>query len=84
MFTWLSIRCSQLEGLLTSKGNRPFGTFEALLHQQEAEEAATNERAKIVHSRKDLKAKVKCAKAVMKAKYDYRGGHSGSQGDKVQ
>ena len=45
--------------------------FEALLHQQEAEEAATNERAKIVHSRKDLNAKVKCAKAVMKAKYDY-------------
>ena len=46
--------------------------FEASLYQQEAEEAATNERAKIVHSRKDLKAKVKCARAVMKAKYDYR------------
>ena len=46
--------------------------FEASLHQQEAEEAAANERVKIVHSRKDLNAKVKCAKAVMKAKYDYR------------
>ena len=46
--------------------------FEASLHQQEAEEAAANERAKIVHSRKDLNAKVKCAKAVMKARYDYR------------
>ena len=46
--------------------------FEALLHQREAEEAATNERAKIVHSRKDLNARVKCAKAVMKAKYNYR------------
>ena len=46
--------------------------FEASLHQQEAEEAATIERAKIVHSRKDLNAKVKCTKAVMKAKYNYR------------
>ena len=46
--------------------------FEASLHQQEAKEAVANERAKIVHSRKDLNAKVKCAKAVMKAKYDYR------------
>ena len=31
-----------------------------------------NERAKIIHSRKDLDAKVGCTKAVMKAKYDYR------------
>ena len=46
--------------------------FETLLHQQEAEEATANERAKIVHSRKDLNTKVKCAKAVMKAKYNYR------------
>ena len=46
--------------------------FEVLLHQWEAEEATTNERAKIVHSRKDLNAKVKCAKVVMKATYDYR------------
>ena len=46
--------------------------FEASLHQQEAEEATANERAKIVHSRKDLNAKVKCAKVVMKAKYKYR------------
>ena len=46
--------------------------FEASLHQQEAKEAAANERAKIVHPRKDLNAKLKCTKAVMKAKYDYR------------
>ena len=46
--------------------------FEALLHQQEAEEAVANEKAKIIHSRKDLDAKVGCAKVVMKAKYDYR------------
>ena len=31
-----------------------------------------NERAKIIHSRKDLDAKVRCTKVVMKAKYDYR------------
>ena len=46
--------------------------FETLLHQWEAEAAAANERAKIVHSRKDLKARVKCAKVVMRAKYKYR------------
>ena len=33
---------------------------------------AANKRAKIVYSRKDLNAKVRCTKAVMKAKYDYR------------
>ena len=46
--------------------------FQASLHQQEAEAATTNERAKIVHSRKDLQARVKCTKAVMRAKYDCR------------
>ena len=46
--------------------------FEASLHQQEAEEATTNERARIVHSRNDLNGKVRCTKAVMKAKYEYR------------
>ena len=46
--------------------------FEALLKQQEAEEAAANERARIFYSRSDLNAKVKCTKAVMKAKYEYR------------
>ena len=46
--------------------------FETLLHQQEAEAAAINERAKIVHLRKDLQARVKCTKAVMRAKYNYR------------
>ena len=46
--------------------------FEASLHQWEAEAVAANERAKIVHSRKDLQARVKCAKVVMRAKYNYR------------
>ena len=46
--------------------------FEASLHQREAEAAAANEKAKIAHSRKELQARVKCTKAVMKAKYDYR------------
>ena len=46
--------------------------FEAPLHQWEAEAAAANERVKIVHSRKDLQARVKCTKAVMRAKYNYR------------
>ena len=40
--------------------------------QEEAEEAATNERAKIIHSRKNLNAKVECTKEVMAAKYNYR------------
>ena len=46
--------------------------FKALLKQQEAKETAANKRARIVHSRSDLSTKVKCAKAVMKAKYEYR------------
>ena len=46
--------------------------FKASLQQQEAVEATTNERAKIVHLRKDLNARVKCTKVVMKAKFDYR------------
>ena len=31
----------------------------------------TNEKAKVTHSRRDLRARVKCAKAMMKAKYEY-------------
>ena len=46
--------------------------FDGSLCQQEAKEAMANERAKIFHSRKDINAKVKCVKVVMKAKYDYR------------
>ena len=46
--------------------------FEALLCQREAEAATVNERGKIAHSRKDLQARVKCAKVVMRAKYNYR------------
>ena len=46
--------------------------FKVSLHQQEAEEAMANKRAKNFHSRRDLDVKVGCAKVVMKAKYDYR------------
>ena len=46
--------------------------LKASLHQRGAEKATANERAKIVHLRKDLDAKVKCTTVVMKAKYDYR------------
>ena len=41
------------------------------LHQREAETAAANEKAKVAHSKRDLRARVKCAKAMMKAKYKY-------------
>ena len=51
---------------------RAIWDYEASLHQWEAETAAANERAKIAHSRKGLQARVKCAKAVMRAKYDYQ------------
>ena len=46
--------------------------FEVSLHQLEAETSAINVKAKVAHSRRDLRAKVKCAKTVIKAKYDYR------------
>ena len=46
--------------------------FEASMCQQEAKEAVANERAKVIHSRKNLDAKVGCAKVVMEAKYNYR------------
>ena len=57
--------------------------YEVSLHQWEAKTAAANERAKIAHSRKGLQARVKCAKAVMRAKYDYSGGCSRGQGHPV-
>ena len=46
--------------------------FRVSLCQEEAEEAAANERAKIIHSRKNVNAKVECTKEVMAAKYNYR------------
>ena len=57
---------------LECKRQRAIWDFEASLHQWEAEAAAANERAKIVHLRKDLQARVKCTKVVMRANYDYR------------
>ena len=41
------------------------------MHQREAETATANEKAKVTHSRRDLRARVKCARAMMKAKYKY-------------
>ena len=43
-----------------------------LLHWNEAEEAAANERARVHHSQGVLNAKVECTKTVMEAKYKYR------------
>ena len=43
-----------------------------LLCQNEAKEAAANEKAKVLHSQEVLDAKVDCAKAVLEAKYNYR------------
>ena len=43
-----------------------------LLHQNEAKEAAANERARVHHSWEVLNTKVDCAKAVLEAKYKYR------------
>ena len=45
--------------------------YKASLHQLEVETTATNAKAKVVRSRRDLRARVKCAKIVIKAKYDY-------------
>ena len=42
------------------------------MHQLEAETTTTNAKAKIVCSRRDLRARVKCTKIMIKAKYNYR------------
>ena len=42
------------------------------LCQNEAEDAAANEKAKVLHSREILNTKVECTKAVLEAKYKYR------------
>ena len=44
--------------------------FEASLHQREEEAATANKKAKVTQSRRDLEARVKGTKAVMKAKHD--------------
>ena len=72
MPTWLSIICFPIRKSLDLERQQAIWDFEALIHQWEAKETATKEIAKFVHSKKDLNARVKCAKAVMKAKYDYR------------
>ena len=46
--------------------------FETLLHQHEVEAVATNEEAKVARSQRDLQARIKCAKVIMKVKLDYR------------
>ena len=51
---------------------RAIKEFEVALCQWEAERAATNEKAKSIHSRKELNTRVKCATVVMKAKHNYR------------
>ena len=54
------------------KGQWAIWEFKTSLHQQEAKEAVANKKAKIIHSRKNLNAKVGCAKAVREAKYNHR------------
>ena len=46
--------------------------FETSLHQREVEAMATNKKAKVACSWRDLHARIKCTKAIMKAKLDYR------------
>ena len=46
--------------------------FETSLCQHEVEAVATNEEAKVAHSQRDLQARIKCAKVIMKAKLNYR------------
>ena len=43
-----------------------------LLCQNKAKEAVANEKAKVLHSREVLDAKVDCTKAVLEAKYNYK------------
>ena len=57
--------------------------FEASLHQREAEVAATNKKAKVTHLRRDLGAKVKCAKARDEGQIQILYGHSKGQGGEV-
>ena len=45
------------------------------LHQNEAEEAAANKKAKVLHLCVVLDTKVDCAKVVLEVKYSYRCGH---------
>ena len=46
--------------------------FEATLCRDKAKETAANEKAKTIHSRKNLNVKVGCTKVVMEAKYNYQ------------
>ena len=45
--------------------------FEVSLHQLEVETTADNVKATVTHLRRDLRTRVKCAKTIIKAKYDY-------------
>ena len=56
---------------LDLKRQQAIQNFDASLCQEEAKEATTNKKAKIIHSRKNLNTKVECTKAVMEAKYNY-------------
>ena len=46
--------------------------FKTLLCKHEVEAVAANEEAKVAHSQRDLQARIKCAKVVMKAKLNYQ------------
>ena len=46
--------------------------YKVSLHQLEVETTAANTKVKVFHSRRDLRVRVKCAKIMIKAKYNYR------------
>ena len=58
-------RASELERQSTIRD------FETSLHQCEADAMAAIDKAKAAHSQRDLHTRVKCTKAIMKAKLDY-------------
>ena len=46
--------------------------FETSLCQWEVEAMATFKEAKVAHSRRDLHTRIRCAEAIMKAKFEYQ------------
>ena len=72
MSIWPSILCSPPKGLQTSRYNEPSEILRHHCAKGRQKQLPANEKAKVAHSRRDLRARVKCAKAMMKAKYEYR------------
>ena len=72
MFIWLSILCSPPKDPQTSKYNEPSKTLRHHCTRGRQKQPPPMRKPKFTHSQRDLRARVKCAKAVMmKAKYEY-------------